>query len=252
MTSNKITLKKTLFALPSSLTLANIFCGFYAIVASLGGTATFYQSAVAVFIASIFDMFDGKIARITKTQSDFGTQIDSIADIISFGMAPIIIAHKSCLGNTTQGSVVSFAFLACGSVRLAKYNTLKKNNSEGEEFFSGLPIPIAANMLILTLATCGSDIDKISQHKYDIVICATLMLAALMVSDIKFWSFKKSNLLTKKISCVVFVAVILVSMINIHYSMNALFVFLLIYIALPFLNIISKNVLIKNKSFKCV
>src|SRR6478609_4018569 len=146
----RLELGKTLFLLPNLITLSSIFCGFDAIrLAARGGEDDIYRAAVLLIFAMIFDMLDGRVARMTKTQSAFGVQIDSLADVVSFGVAPAILTYRWALSDLgTLGLMVSFVFLACGAIRLARFNVLAMGNEKKPakpgKYIVGLPIPGAA------------------------------------------------------------------------------------------------------------
>ena len=143
-TSNK-KLDKLAFFLPNSFTALNIGCGFMAIMFSIQGD--FYKSCMLIILGAIFDSVDGRVARMTGTQSAFGEQFDSLSDLISFGIAPsIIFYNKFLLDSGRLGMVVSFLFLLCGALRLARFNAnIDKVKSD---YFQGLPIPGAAAAII--------------------------------------------------------------------------------------------------------
>ncbi len=122
----KLELGKTLFLLPNLITLSSIFCGFDAIrLAARGGDDDIYRAAVLLIFAMIFDMLDGRVARMTKTQSAFGVQIDSLADVISFGVAPSLLVYQWTSSHHPHAALAaSFLFTGCGAVRLARFNVL--------------------------------------------------------------------------------------------------------------------------------
>src|SRR5256886_11496453 len=118
-------LRKLMFVLPNLFTVSSIFCGVYSITLSAGEPTgdNFYRAAVAIFFGSFFDAFDGRVARLTRTQSDFGVELDSLADVISFGVAPAILVYKWALaGMGIGGIVISAIYAACGAIRLARFN----------------------------------------------------------------------------------------------------------------------------------
>src|SRR5258708_25141661 len=118
-------LRKLMFVLPNLFTLSSIFCGFYAITLCAGeaSPSQLYQAALAIFFAMFFDGFDGRVARLTKTQSDFGIELDSLADVISFGAAPALLVYKwALLPLGFVGVFLAFVFVACGALRLARFN----------------------------------------------------------------------------------------------------------------------------------
>src|SRR5438552_2808746 len=128
----KIDLKKTLFLLPNMITLSSIFCGFDSIriSATATGDDDYYRASLLLVYALFFDMLDGRVARATKTQSAFGLQIDSLADVMSFGVAPSLLVFKwSLFQRPMLGLVIAFTFTAAGAVRLARFNVLSMNES---------------------------------------------------------------------------------------------------------------------------
>jgi CDP-diacylglycerol--serine O-phosphatidyltransferase len=151
----RLDLRKTLFILPNLITLSSVFCGFDSlrISASAQGEEDFYRAALLIVFAMLFDMLDGRVARMTKTQSAFGLQIDSLADVVSFGAAPALLVYEWTLHRVgTPGLVVSFLFVACGAVRLARFNVLSMGESgkptKPSKYIVGLPIPGAAGILV--------------------------------------------------------------------------------------------------------
>src|SRR5436190_2152531 len=125
----KFDLRRALFILPNAFTAASIFCGTYAILHTVlhSGPEALYHSAIAVFFAGFFDMFDGRVARLTKTQSDFGMEFDSLADVISFGVAPAVIVYRWALWPIGPLGIISaICFASCGAIRLARFNVLAR------------------------------------------------------------------------------------------------------------------------------
>lgn len=175
-----------IFLLPNLLTTAGLFSGFFAIVASMNNQ--FESAAVAIFIAMVFDGLDGRVARMTNTQSDFGAEYDSMADIVSFGMAPALVMYNWALSDLGKfGWLAAFIFVAGGALRLARFNT--NLGSEDKRYFQGLAIPSAA-AIVGGLVWVGSKYeiapDSISYLAAIVTICAGL----LMVSNFRYHSFK--------------------------------------------------------------
>src|SRR5437868_9736390 len=133
-------LRKLMIVLPNLFTVSSIFCGVYSIMLSAGEATgdNFYRAAVAVFFGNFFDAFDGRVARLTKTQSDFGVELDSLADVITFGVAPAILVYKWALyGLGTTGIIISGVYASCGAIRLARFNVLA-HTERSEEHTSEL------------------------------------------------------------------------------------------------------------------
>jgi CDP-diacylglycerol--serine O-phosphatidyltransferase len=195
-------LKRSLFLLPNLITLSSVFCGLYAIVvASRAETqASLDRAALLIVFALFFDMLDGRVARLTKTESAFGLQIDSLADVVSFGVAPALLAYRASLERLGWiGVAVAFCFLACGAIRLARFNVLSTDQSGAPakpgKYIVGLPIPGAAGILVsLVVATQGMARLLGPRNHLGTMVGATLVLAALMVSTMRFRSFKDIRL----------------------------------------------------------
>jgi CDP-diacylglycerol--serine O-phosphatidyltransferase len=190
-----------MFILPNLFTVTSILCGFYAMTLCAGeaGPTQFYQAALAILFAMFFDGFDGRVARLTKTQSDFGMQLDSLADVVSFGAAPGLLVYKWALEPLGfLGLFLSFAFAACGALRLARFNVLamRSPHGGGGSFFVGLPIPLAAGVLVSMIiahhaATGGAVLDEGARGP---VAVASTVLALLMVSTVRYRTFKDLRL----------------------------------------------------------
>ena len=193
-------LRKTLFILPSLFTLSSIFCGFYAtlLCASDPDAEAFYRASLLIVFAMFFDLIDGRVARLTKTQSAFGVQIDSLADVVSFGVAPAVLAHQwslSALG--ALGTVACFAFVACGAIRLARFNVLAMEKSGSPKkpgkYIVGLPIPGAAGVLV-SVVVANYVVGGTLARNPAVGAALVLGLAFFMVSTIQFRSFKDLKL----------------------------------------------------------
>ena len=182
-----------IYILPNLFTTMNIFCGFYAVIAAVNGAAN--AAAIAILVAAIFDALDGKIARATHTTSRFGVEYDSLADLISFGLAPGLMIYLWALKPLGRlGWLAAFLFMVCGALRLARFNT--QVDSVKSDYFVGLPIPAAAGMLAATVMLhhrlgIGTSANKI------LILMLIYILSFLMVSSIKFHSFKKPELFKK-------------------------------------------------------
>jgi len=197
MTNKKISkkekLRRGIFFLPNIFTTLNMFCGFYAVIASLNGK--FITAAVSIVIAGVFDNLDGKIARATNTTSKFGVEYDSLADLISFGLAPGLMMYLWALESLGRmGWLAAFLYTACGALRLARFNT--QVGTISSDYFLGLPIPAAAGMNAVTILIFHKF--NITGHSFPIFILVMLyVLSFLMVSSIKYNSFKKPELFKK-------------------------------------------------------
>jgi CDP-diacylglycerol--serine O-phosphatidyltransferase len=171
---------------PSVLTTANLFCGFYGIIAAL--REDFYQAAIAILIAVVFDGLDGKVARLTKTTSNFGVEYDSLADLLSFGVAPSLILYLWALEPVGRfGWIAAFIFLICGALRLARFNV--QVGQSPSFHFTGLPIPAAAGM-VASLILLGKNFIAFAEPQPVIILAVACGLAFLMISKIKYRSLK--------------------------------------------------------------
>jgi len=187
--SNRTKLGRGIYVLPNVLTSANLFCGFYAIVASIQGN--FLKGAIAIMVAALFDTLDGKIARVTRTVSRFGLEYDSLCDAISFGVAPGILVYLWALQPFGRlGWLAALIFVACGTLRLARFNT--QVHAVGSDYFNGLPIPAAAFMIAATVLL-HYRLGGTGTTKHVTILIMIYVLSFLMVSTIKYYSFKDAE-----------------------------------------------------------
>ncbi len=201
-----------MFLLPNIITLSSIFCGFDAIRLTGGATSDedYYRAAILLVFAMLFDMLDGRVARLTKTQSAFGLQIDSLADVISFGVAPALIVYKwSLYQQPLLGLFVSFLFCGMGAVRLARFNVLSMGESgkptKPGKYIVGLPVPGAAGILISLVLANHAIAGDLGAPRYVFPLMGvTLLLSFLMVSTVKFRSFKDLKLNARSVALVLF------------------------------------------------
>jgi len=201
--------RRGIYLLPNLLTTAGLFSGFFAIVSSMNGR--FEAAAVAIFVAMIFDGLDGRVARMTNTQSEFGAEYDSMADMVSFGVAPAIVAYNWGLtGLGKIGWLAAFIYVAAAALRLARFNT--QIGIADNRYFQGLASPAAA-ALIAGSIWVGVEYDINSQDYGNIVAIITAIITGvaglLMVSNFKYNSFKELNLHGK----VPFVALLIIMLI---------------------------------------
>ena len=175
--------------LPSLLTTGNLFLGFWAIIRALHGE--YGAAAPLVGWAIVLDMLDGRIARMTGTTSEFGGELDSLADSISFGMAPALLAYGWAFGSVPRaGWIAAFLFVMCGVFRLARFN-VQRQAVDGR-YFVGLPIPMAAAQIA---ALVHFDPDPITRKPQALLVVALVFtLALLMVSTLRYHSFKGVDL----------------------------------------------------------
>jgi len=209
-------IRRGIYLVPSAFTIGNILCGFYAVINSAKGyqvldtghaTVLFNNAALAIGFAWLLDGLDGRIARMTKATSEFGVELDSIADVITFGIAPAVLAYTWGYGSTAGlerlAWGVSFFFLVCGALRLARFNVMARSprfTATGatpkldKRFFVGLPIPAAAGLIAAIVhfvpqPLAGLGAEQKLFYSYALLV-ALAILAVLMVSTIRYASFK--------------------------------------------------------------
>jgi CDP-diacylglycerol--serine O-phosphatidyltransferase len=186
-------MRRGIYLLPNLFTTGALFAGYYAIVAAMKGQFT--TAAVAVVVAGVLDSLDGRVARLTNTQSDFGVQYDSLADLISFGLAPSLVVYLWALSGLSDygammgkiGWLAAFLYAACTALRLARFNT--QAGVADKKYFQGLASPAAAGCMISMVWLAESQ----GFSGEDLAIPALLIsivLALLMVSNIRYYSFK--------------------------------------------------------------
>jgi len=203
-----------MFVLPNLFTVSSVFCGFYAmaIAASDPSPAQLYRAAVAIFFAMFFDMFDGRVARLTKTQSEFGMQLDSLADALSFGAAPALLLFKWCLADLgASGLFVSFAYVACAVLRLARFNVIAAREKGSSKYFVGLPTPLAAGTVV-ALVMASFPFERPIWGGPVTVAVVTMALAGLMVSNVHYRTFKDLRPSRKSITLVLVLAIVLLGL----------------------------------------
>lgn len=187
--TNDTSPRKGIYLLPNLLTTAGLFSGFFAIVSSMNGR--FEAAAVAIFIAMIFDGLDGRVARLTNTQSEFGAQYDSMSDMLSFGIAPALVAYNWGLAEYGKfGWLAAFIYVACAALRLARFNA-NLGVTDGR-FFQGLASPAAA-AIIAGMVWSGSIYQVDGDNIGYLVGLLTIVIGLLMVSNFRYNSFKDLN-----------------------------------------------------------
>lgn len=224
---------------PSLFTVGNIFCGYYAVIATL--RANYDSAAIAIGVGMVLDMMDGRIARLTQTDSDFGIQLDSLADLVTFGVAPAMLAFKWGLSSTAGleanivqhvnqlGWLSTFAFLVCGALRLARFNIQTKKPAEAgsRRYFVGLPIPMGAGMIAAVVHFFKTPVLLVgSALLWSLLI---LLIAFLMISTVRYASFKEFDVKKPRPRIVLFCTAMLIALV-IFYSEVVLLVIATIYL----------------------
>lgn len=185
--SLEISPRRRIYLLPNLFTTAGLFAGFYAIVAGMKGH--FEIAAIAVFVAMIMDGLDGRVARLTGTESEFGAQYDSLSDMVCFGVTPALVVYSWGLQYLGKfGWLAAFFYAAATALRLARFNT--QVGHADKRYFIGLPCPAAA-AVVAGMVWVGTDFAIPGKRISELVAGVTLIVGSLMVSNIKYHSFKE-------------------------------------------------------------
>ncbi len=182
--------RRGIYLLPNMFTLAALFAAFYAIVQAMN--LNFDQAAIAIFVAMVLDSLDGRVARLTKTQSAFGAEFDSLADMVSFGVAPALVIYEWVLRDLGKlGWIAAFLYCACAALRLARFNVML--DVADKRWFTGIPSPAAAALVAgFVWIADDYDIDPAQVRWWALVV--TFFAGLTMVTNLKYWSFKTINL----------------------------------------------------------
>jgi len=200
MNSEKPHPPKGIYLLPNLVTTGALFSGFYAILAGMNGQ--FEKAAIAVFVAMILDGLDGRVARWTNTQSEFGEQYDSLSDLVSFGLAPALVMYQWALVHMKEVSVAwgklgwmaAFIYVACAALRLARFNV--QIEEVDKRYFIGLPSPASA-AIVIGMVWMLHDLDVSGKNIQIPALLMTIGAGLLMVSNVKYNSFKEFDLKNK-------------------------------------------------------
>ena len=197
--------RKGIYILPNLFTTAALFAGFYAIVQAMNGQ--FEYAPIAIFIAMIMDGLDGRVARWTHTESDFGAQYDSLSDMVSFGLAPALVMYEWALSGLGKlGWLAAFLYAAAAALRLARFNIQTGGDSR---YFTGLPSPSAAALLAGMVWVLHATYGVPGKEVSFIALGVTVFAALSMVSNIRYHSFKHFNV-KDRVSFVAVIAVVLI------------------------------------------
>ena len=179
---------RSIFLLPSLLTTGNLFCGFLALLLTTQGRYT--DAAIAIFVAMVMDLLDGRVARLMKATSQFGVEYDSLADVVSFGVAPAFLMYAFALAHLGRPAwFAAFLFAICGALRLARFNVF--TGVADKRFFTGLSIPAGAGVLCSSIVFVNSFGGEPPRAVRLAMTVGTYFVALLMVSTFKYWSFKE-------------------------------------------------------------
>ncbi len=226
-------LRKGVYILPSLFTVGNIFCGFFSLVQTTRGRLE--SAAIFILIAILADNLDGRIARLTRTVTAFGEEYDSLADVISFGAAPALLAFQWGLWQKPRlGMAVVFLFLVAGSIRLARFNS----TAHDEPYFKGLPIPGGAAAIAMLILMSPAPVSHVAF--LPVVVVFVLGLSLLMVSNLQYPSFKNVDLRRRWPATTQFVIAVVFSLLT-FVPMHVLAILLATYIlSAPFLVLTGK------------
>ena len=186
--------RRGIVLLPSLLTTGNLFCGFFALLLTVEGR--YADAALAIFVAMIMDLLDGRVARLMKATSQFGVEFDSLADVVSFCVAPAFLLYSYALKDLSRPAWFGvFLFVICGALRLARFNV--QTGTVDRRFFIGLSTPAAAGVVAATILLLGADAPPARWTQIALAAAAGV-LALLMVSTFRYWSFKEVDFVRRR------------------------------------------------------
>jgi CDP-diacylglycerol--serine O-phosphatidyltransferase len=242
-----------IFLLPNLFTSASLFSGFYSLIATLNGN--YFYGAIAILFSIFFDGIDGKVARLTHTTSAFGVEYDSLSDLVAFGVAPAFLAYSLALSSFGRvGWVIAFIYVACAAIRLARFNV--QIDTVEKSMFNGLPSPAAAGLVTTTILlyvtpSTGLDEDKkalfssMIKHPIDLILnkpidfilsqhftilLLVLVSGLLMISTVKYKSFKNADMIKEKPISFLLLAIIIMSLVVLE-PIKMLFAVFIVYTA---------------------
>src|SRR5213080_5384050 len=205
--------------LPSLLTTGNLFCGFFALLLTVEGR--FSDAALAIFVAMIMDMLDGRVARLMKATSQFGVEFDSLADVVSFCVAPAFLVYSFALKDLSRPAWFgAFLFVICGALRLARFNV--QTGTVDRRFFVGLSTPAAAGVVASTVLILNGR--EVTRELEVAVAVGSYIVALLMVSTFRYWSFKEIDFARRRPVRTLLVVVLAIMIVATHHE---LFLFVL-------------------------
>ena len=203
--------RRGIFLLPSLLTTGNLFCGFLALIWT--AEARYVEAAVAIFVDMVMDILDGKVARLTRTTTQFGVEFDSLADVVSFCVAPAFMLYTVALSRLGRAAWLgAFLFVICGALRLARFNVY--SGAGDRRYFVGLPTPAAAGIVASVVLLLGND--EISRWQGAVIAAGTYSVAILMVSTFRYYSFKEIDFARRRPTGVLLLVVLGVLIVATH------------------------------------
>jgi CDP-diacylglycerol--serine O-phosphatidyltransferase len=230
-------LQKGIYIIPNLFTAAGMFLGFFAIIYTLRsvllGREEFISAVYAIILAAVVDGIDGRLARAMKSESAFGEQFDSIADMVSFGVAPAVLSYGVALIHLDRlGMAGAFAFLACAAIRLARFNVIAQQVEGSQKYFRGMSSPVAAGGLAVCMYLLSEEISG-DYFNYAILLI-TVFLGFLMISNIRFRTFKEFGLQHHKIQTFAFVIFLLLMVFT--FRLTAMFWIFVSYVTWGFIS----------------
>ncbi len=231
--------RRGVYLLPNLFTTGALFSGFYAIVASMNGM--YEQGAIAVFVAMVLDGFDGRIARMTNTTSEFGAQYDSLSDCISFGVAPALVSYSWSLSSLGKvGWMIAFVYAACAALRLARFNV--QIETADKRYFTGLPSPAAA-AVVAGMVWFGFEQQLDGSETLIAILAATITAfsAVMMVSNVKYNSFKELDFKGRVPFVAILVAVLVIAVVSVYPEGMLLSIFLVYALSGPILSLMGRS-----------
>ncbi len=245
---NTSKMKRGIYLLPNILTTFGLFSGFFAIILATKGQ--YAESAIAIFIAMLWDGLDGRVARLTNTQSEFGEQYDSMADMVSFGVAPALLMYFYLFeGLGKIGWIGAFVYVAAGSLRLARFNT--QIGVQDKRYFQGLPSPAAAALIAGLVWTKEMMGPSVYDDQFLVIGSWIILVSAgiLMVSNVRYYSFKEINFKGRSSFKLLLLATLIMIVVSLWPS-AILFIFFFVYavsgLALTMIEVRNKRALKKQ------
>jgi CDP-diacylglycerol---serine O-phosphatidyltransferase len=245
LSEKKRKFRRGIYILPNLFTIAALFAGFYAIVAAMKGI--YDAAAIAIFVAMLLDSLDGRIARLTNTQTEFGAQLDSLSDMVCFGVAPALVMYSWALfGLGKVGWLMAFIYAAAVALRLARFNT--QLGKTDKRYFQGLACTPAAGVMA-GLVWIGAEYSLFSDFKPIVAGIISVLIGILMVSNIRFHSFKDFDLRNNVSFLKILMIVSIIVLIAIDPSVMLFAIFFIYAIFTPLINLwkLHKKHLIKKR-----
>jgi CDP-diacylglycerol--serine O-phosphatidyltransferase len=212
---------KGIFLLPSLLTTGNLFCGFFALLLTV--ESRYAEAALAIYVAMLMDLLDGRVARLMRATSQFGVEFDSLADVVSFCVAPAFLIHSFALSQLGRPAWFgAFLFVICGALRLARFNV--HTGTTDRRYFTGLSTPAAAGVITSTVVLLSRD--DLARWELLTIAVGTYVVALLMVSTFRYWSFKEVDFARRRPAQTLLVVVLAVMIVATNYELFLFLIFM--------------------------